>query len=96
MAAQTDLDETIRRDAAVRLQALTDSRQAQLALEGALMGGGLSPCVAVVTGHSVTVVTACPQPTEQDEAMLLELAAVHAQARPQDVRLICAEQLDDQ
>ena len=93
LCEQTVLDEQLREDAAIRLQAIIDSRQAQTALEGALTGSSLYPCVAVVTGGSVTIVTEKSTITEKDSALVMTLAAAHAGAAPQDVRIITMEKI---
>lgn len=91
LCAQENLDESLREDASNRLQSIIDSRQAQSALEGALLNSSLYPCVAVVTGGSVTIVTGKTTITDQDAALVMTLAAAHAGASPQDVRIITAE-----
>ena len=90
LCAQTTLDDKTREDAAARLQVIIDNRQAQTALEGALTGSSLSPCVAVVQGESVTIVTGKATVTEKDSALVLTLAAAHVGAAPENVRIITA------
>lgn len=91
LCAQTDLDERTRAEAAVRMQQLIDCRQAETALEGALLDSSLSPCVAVVAGGSVTIVTEKSAVTKADSALVLTLAKAHADADPECVRIITAE-----
>ncbi len=91
LCAQTNLDSRTREDAAAKLQSIIDSRQMQTALEGALLDSSLSPCVAVVSGGSVTIVTGKATVTEKDTALVLTLAAAHAGASPENVRIITAE-----
>lgn len=91
LCAQELLDAQTREDAAARLQIITENRQAQSALEGALLGSSLYPCVAVVSDGSVTIVTEKSAVTDKDTALVLTLAAAHASAQPQDVRIITAE-----
>ncbi|MBQ8554891.1 MAG: SpoIIIAH-like family protein [Clostridia bacterium] len=88
---QSDLDAATRADAAAQLQALVANREAQLAIEGALLQSALAPCVAVVTGSSVTLVTGVEAPTKSDTARLIALAEAHAGATPADVRIITAK-----
>lgn len=91
LCAQADLDERTRTDAAARMQALIDCRQAETALEGALLNSSLSPCVAVVAGGNVTIVTGKSAVTKADSALVLSLAKAHADAAPECVRIITAE-----
>lgn len=91
LIAQAALDEQTRSDASDRLSAIIEARQAQTALEGALLGSSLSPCVAVVAGDAVTIVTGKSTVTEKDTALVLTLAAAHTGVKPQNVRIITAE-----
>lgn len=86
------LDEATRESAADRLEELITSRQAQSAMESALSGCSLHPCVAVVHGGSVTIVTEKTAVTDKDSALVLTLAAAHTGATPENVRIITAEQ----
>lgn len=88
---QTDMDERTRQDAADTLQALVRSRESQQALEDALSATALAPCAAVVSGGSVTIVTAKSAITPEDSALVLALAQAHAGADPEDVRILTAE-----
>lgn len=91
LCSQENLDSRTREDAARRLQELTENRQAQSALEGALLSSSLSPCVAVVAGGSVTIVTEKSDVTDKDTALVMTLAAAHAGTLPENVRIITAE-----
>lgn len=91
LIGQTTLDEQTRSDASDRLSAIIEARQAQTALEGALLGSSLSPCVAVVAGDAVTIVTGKSTVTDKDTALVLTLAAAHTDVKPQNVRIITAE-----
>lgn len=91
LIAHAALDEQTRSDASDRLSAIIEARQAQTALEGALLGSSLSPCVAVVAGDAVTIVTGKSTMTEKDTALVLTLAAAHTGVKPQNVRIITAE-----
>lgn len=90
LIAQVTLDEDTREAAADRLQEIIDCRQAQSALEGALVSSSLYPCAAVVAGGSVTIVTEKSAVTEKDSALVMTLAAAHAGASPENVRIITA------
>lgn len=91
LCAQSDLDERTREDAAARMQVLIDCRQGQNALEGALLNSSLSPCVAVVAGGSVTIVTEKSAITQADSALVMTLAKAHVDVAPECVRIITAE-----
>lgn len=85
------LDEATREASADQLAALVSNRQAQSALESALSGSSLHPCVAVVSNESVTIVTEKSAVTDKDSALVLTLAAAHAGVSPENVRIITAE-----
>ena len=91
LCTQELVDQRTRDDAAARLQSLISCVQVQTALEGALLNSSLSPCVAVVTGSNVTIVTEKETITEKDSALVMTLAAVHAAASPDSIRIITAE-----
>ena len=91
LIAQTNLDAPTRDAAADQLQAIVEARQAQSALEAALSGSSLAPCVAVVAGEAVTIVTEKSTVTEKDSALVLTLVAAHTGVRPENVRIITAE-----
>lgn len=91
LISQSTLDENTRDDAVRRLEEIITSRQAQSALEGALVGSSLSPCVAVVAGDSLTIVTEKGVITDKDSALVMTLAAAHAGIAPENVRIITAE-----
>lgn len=88
LIAQTMLDAATREDAADRLQEIIDCRQAQSALEGALVSSSLAPCVAVVAGGSLTIVTEKSAITDRDSALILTLASAHAGIKPENIRII--------
>ena len=91
LIAQSDLEEGIREDAAACLQGMIEAHQAQTALEGALSGSSLSPCVAVVQGDSLTLVTEKATITQKDSALVMTLAGAHAGISPENVRIISCE-----
>lgn len=82
------LDPAVRADAASRLQTMIRHRQQQAALEGALLESGLSPCVAVITEGSVTVVTGRADVSPAETALVMTLAQAHADVSPAGVRII--------
>ncbi len=91
LCSQNTLDEQTRGEAAAQLQSIIDERQAQTALEGALAGSSLYPCVAVVQNGNVTIVTEKSAVSDKDSALVLTLAAAHAGASPEDVRIVPAQ-----
>ncbi len=91
LCAQENLDSATREAAAAQLQEIVANRQAQSALEGALVNSSLAPCVAVAAGGCLTVVTEKSAVTEQDSARVIALAAAHAGIAPENVRIITAK-----
>lgn len=92
LAGEEQLDEATRRSAAEQLQALTDARERQMALEGALLASGVSPCAAVISGESVTIVTEKATLTDDETALLMTLAQTYAGASPGNVRVMTADE----
>lgn len=90
---QENLADATRQDAAAQLQRIVDTRQAQLALEGALVQSGVAPCVAVITEGSVTVVTEKPSISDGESALVMTLAQAHAGIAPSGVRVITANEM---
>lgn len=90
LIAQPTLDKSTREAAAAQLQEIIDNRQAQSGMEGALLNSSLSPCVVVVSGGSVTIVTEKTNVTDKDSALVLTLTAAHVGASPERVRIITA------
>lgn len=88
---QENLSEQTRQDAADQLQRLVATREAQLALEGALTQSGVYPCVAVITEGSVTIVTEKETLSDGESALVMTLARVHAGVEPSGVRVMTAE-----
>ncbi|MBQ8201836.1 MAG: SpoIIIAH-like family protein [Clostridia bacterium] len=91
LCEQTTLEKQTREDAAQQLQDIISQRQAQLDLEGALLESDLSPCVAVVSSQSVTIVTEKASLTDRDSALVMTLAAAHTSVSPANVQIITAE-----
>ena len=91
LIAQSMLDKQTRDAAADQLQRIIDIRQAQSAMEGALLNSSLAPCVVVLAGDAMTLVTAKSTITDKDAAQVLTLASAHAGIRPENVRIITAE-----
>ena len=91
LVAQPLLEASTREDAAARLQQIVDQRQAQSALEGALANSSLGPCVVVIAGDSLTLVTAKTDITKKDSALVLTLAAAHTDVKPENIRIMTAK-----
>ena len=91
LIAQPLLEASTREDAAARLQQIVDQRQAQSALEGALTNSSLGPCVVVIAGDSLTLVTAKDDITKKDSALVLTLAAAHTDVKPENIRIMTAK-----
>lgn len=91
LCAQQTLDASTREAAAAQLQAMIADRQGQSALEGALAGSSLAPCVAVVSNGSVTIITEKVSITEKDSALVMTLAAAHVGVAPENIRIITAK-----
>lgn len=91
LISQTTLDASTREAAADQLQEIIDNRQGQSALEGALSGSSLYPCVAVISGGSVTIVTEKSAVTDKESALVMTLAAAHVGASPEKVRIITSK-----
>ena len=88
---QPELDAQTRAEAAEQLRALVDAREKQLALEGALLESGIQPCAAVVSAGQVTIVTEKAQLTEDETALLMTMAQLHAGAQPAQVSVITTD-----
>ena len=91
LCSQTLLDKQTRENAAARLQSIIDCRQAESAIEGALSGSSLYPCVAVIAGDSLTLVTGKSAITDKDAILVMTLAKAHAGITPEHVRILPAE-----
>ena len=90
LCVNPSLEDSLLESAALQLQSIIDARQAESALEGALTGSSLSPCTAVLSGGSLTIVTEKEQITDKESALVLTLAAAHAGLAPENVRIITA------
>ena len=91
LVGQEALDQQTRAEAAAQLQTLVDARQKQQALEASLLESGLYPCVAVVSGQQVTIVTEKASLTDHETALLMTMAQLHAGATPAQVSVITTD-----
>ena len=88
---QAELDPQTRTEAAEQLRALVDAREKQIALEGSLLESGIQPCVAVVSAGQVTIVTEKAALTDDETALLMTMAQLHAGAAPSQVSVITTD-----
>ena len=93
LCAQENLSSATREDAAAQLQRMVDTRQTQLALEGALAQSGVYPCVAVISQGSVTIVTEKDTLSDGESALVMTLAQAHAGVEPSGVRVMTAGEI---
>ena len=91
LIAQPLLEASTREDAADLLQQLITRRQAESAMEGALVSSSLFPCVAVIANDCLTIVTEKSDITSRDSALVLTLAAAHTGVTPENIRIITAQ-----
>ena len=88
---QEQLDQQTRAEAAGQLRALVDAREKQLAMEGALLESGFHPCVAVVSGGQVTIVTQRADLSEDETELLMTMARLHVGAAPGQVSVVTTD-----
>lgn len=91
MCSQEQLNAQTLEAAAMQLSRLIDEHEAQQALETGLSQSGLAPCAAVVSGGSVTIITANASFSDEDAALAMSLAEAHAGVAAGNVRIITAE-----
>ncbi len=84
-------DEATRADASQALSALVKTRETRTALEGALLHGDFAPCVATISGGSVTLVLERETLTEEESARILTLVEAHTGLAPGKVQVVCAK-----
>lgn len=88
---QEDLDARTREAAADEMRALIRNHEGQIALEDALASTSLAPCAAVVSGGSITLVTAKAEITQEDSALVFMLCQAHTGVEPANVQILTAE-----
>ena len=79
--------------AASQLQELIRCRENETALEGALMAGGFSPCLAVVQKGAVTVLTQKDSLTQGEASLILTMAASHTGESTANIKIITGDML---
>lgn len=80
-------------DVAQQLAQTVASREAEIAIEGALMGGGFSPCLAVVAPGSVTVIVSRDSLTRGEAALILTLCEKHTSELPENIKIMTNDTL---
>ncbi len=91
LIAREDVSAEIRNAAADQLRGMAAARQAQTAIEGALINSSLYPCAAVISNGVLTLVTGKSAVTEKDSALVIALAALHAGLSAEKVCILTAE-----
>lgn len=93
LAANEKVDQTARDQAQEELLEVIRCRETELAIEGALTGAGLSPCVAVVQRGAVTVLVEKKELTQTEATMILTLSAAHSGEVPENIRIMAGEMI---
>ncbi len=88
LAQNSLLTATAREQAQEELREIVRCRESELAIEGALLGGGVSPLVAVVQKGAVTVLVEKEELTQTEATMILAVATAHSGEPPENVRII--------
>ncbi|MBQ8536235.1 MAG: SpoIIIAH-like family protein [Clostridia bacterium] len=77
-----------REDAQAALTRLVAEGEKEMALEGAMTGGGFTPCLCVVEGEQVTLMVGKKELTAGEANLLMTMAQSHAQAAPEKVMIL--------
>ncbi len=93
LAANEKADELVRDQAHGQLLELIKCRESELAIEGALTGAGLAPCVAVVQRGAVTVLVEKKELTQTEAAMILNIAAAHSGEASENIRILAGNMI---
>jgi hypothetical protein len=88
LASNEKVDQAARDQAQEELQEVIRCRECELAIEGALTGAGLAPCVAVVQRGAVTVLVEKKELSQTEATMILTLATAHTGEVPENIRII--------
>lgn len=91
LAANTAVDQAARDQAQEELREVIRCRESELAIEGALIGAGFSPCAAVVQKGAVTVLIGKKELTQAEANVILALAATHSGESPENIRIMAGE-----
>ncbi len=93
LAANAQVDQTARDQAHDELMEVIRCRENELAIEGALTGAGLAPCVAVVQRGAVTVLVEKKELTQTEASMILTVAAAHSGEAPENIRIMAGDMI---
>lgn len=93
LTENTNLTQDVVSDAAAQLQEIIRCRESEIALEGALLAGGFSPCLAVVQKGAVTVLTQQKDLTQTQASMILTLAVSHTGEEKKNIKIITGDML---
>lgn len=93
LAANEKVDQAARDQAQEELLEIIRCRETELAIEGALTGAGLAPCVAVVQRGAVTVLVEKKELTQTEATMILTLAAAHSGEAPENIRIMAGDMI---
>lgn len=80
-------------DVSAQLSAIVSAREAELAIEGALLGGGFSPCLAVVTPTSVTVIVSRESLTRGEAALIMTLCESHTNQSLENIKIMTGDMI---
>ncbi len=93
LASNEKVDQTTRDQAQEELLEVIRCRESELAIEGALTGAGLAPCVAVVQRGAVTVLVEKKELTQTEATMILTLATAHTGEVPENIRIMAGDMI---
>ena len=93
LAANEKVDQAARDQAQEELMEVIRCRESELAVEGALTGAGLAPCVAVVQRGAVTVLVEKKELTQTEATMVLTITAAHTGETPENIRIMAGDMI---
>jgi hypothetical protein len=93
LAANEKVDQAARDQAQEELREVIRCRESELAIEGALTGAGLAPCVAVVQRGAVTVMVEKKELTQTEATMILTLTTAHTGEVPENIRIMAGDMI---
>lgn len=93
LVSNEKVDQAARNQAQEELQEMIHCRENELAIEGALTGAGLAPCVAVVQRGAVTVLVEKKELTQTEATMILTLATAHTGEVPENIRIMAGNMI---
>ena len=93
LVSNEKVDQAARDQAQEELQEMIRCRESELAIEGALTGAGLAPCVAVVQRGAVTVLVEKKELTQTEATMILTLTTAHTGEVPENIRIMAGNMI---